>query len=435
MRRSYVISILWCLFLCSLIGMAFLVNKYINDKRGRLRTEIRNNIEKLFDGQSGGDGVVGNDDGFFDEVYSGSPVRHYKNIPIPKKPSTSPLFKQLKQVDEQMDEEWQQNYGDLYALYALNWGDEYPDEKDDGWNIVRVHCGGTDDDFIRTNIIFPYKVGLKKTEWGNYYTVEQAVNEAFDFYTTNPKSSFVERYKKGSNRRLWSDIRNCENEYFWIAENKHPNSWTAGTPIYKPKGKSYEDAQRLCPYENGSMYNGFYRVFIAATQETHYMIEEKEWVVNNDKKNLFIAWGVGLSILFLSFIIPLSIQEFKSNKRKNESPRQRLIRLCNPQNFIKNYNKEKLDKANDIYQKLMCVKDDENEAIRDLQNIAIAELGISLINEEEIEDLKRKVNPQNFLSPYNAEKVTLANELYSTLSKKDLTYDEFIDVKEKSQAL
>ena len=102
------------------------------------------------------------------------------------------------------------------------------------------------------------------------------------------------------------------------------------------------------PYENGWIQNGFYRVFIAATQEKHFMIKENEWAVSSDKKKFLLWYGIGVSVLFLSFIIPLSIRKNKSRRRREESLYQRLLRLCNPKEFMKEYDKEKVEKANNI---------------------------------------------------------------------------------------
>lgn len=49
--------------------------------------------------------------------------------------------------------------------------------------------------------------------------------------------------------------------------------------------------------------------------------------------------------------------------------------------------------------------------------------------------MKRKVNPKNFISPYNAEKLALANEHYVIITKKELTYSELEYVQEKSKIL
>lgn len=435
MKRKNLIIILWILWIVSMIGMFFGVYYYINNKRIRLRSEIRENVESIFEGQSSGGMFVSNDDGFFDVAYSGSPVRHYKKVAIPSKPSKGGLAAIDPSIDEKIVDDWKQSYSDLSSLYELNWGDKYPNQEDDGWSIIRIYCGGLDEDFIQTNTIFPYKVGLKKSEWGNSYTVEQAVNEAFEFYTTSPKSSYSERFSKGSNNRLWSKINDSSNEYFWIVENKNPNSWKAGIPIYHPKGKSYDEVQRTMPYENGWMHNGYYRVFIAATQERHYMIEEKDWAVNENRDHLLLWWGISLTVLFMSLLIPLTIKERKVNKKKSETLYQRLVRLCNPKNFMDNYNKEKVEKANIIYKRLLETTPDNNADLVEIQMQASSELGINFIDEAELEDLKEKVNPKRFLNPYNAEKVSLANELYAVLAKDNLTYGELMEVKEKSKLL
>ena len=368
-------------------------------------------------------------------MYSDSPVRHYKKVAIPSKPSKGGLAAINPSIYEERVDDWNQSYGDLASLYELNWGDKYPNQEDDGWSIIRIHCGGSDEDFIQTNTIFPYKVGLKKSEWGNFYTVEQAVNEAFEFYATSPKSGYSERFSRGSNNRLWSKIHDSNNEYFWIVENENSNRWTLGTPIYHPKGKSYDEVQQTMPYENGWMHNGYYRVFIAATQERHYMIEEKDWVVNENRNHLLLWWGISLTVLFMSLVIPLTIKESKVNKKKSETLYQRLVRLCNPKNFIDNYDKEKVEKANIIYKRLLETTPDNNDDLIEIQMQASSELGINFIDITELEDLKEKVNPKRFLNPYNAEKVSLANELYAVLAKNNLTYGELMEVKEKSKLL
>lgn len=396
---------------------------------------MRDNISDLFQGQSSGGMFVGNDDGYFYTEFSNYPVRHYKKINKPERPSSA-LASIDSKISDQLNDEWNQNYGDISSLYELNWGDEYPNNNDEGWNIVRVYCGGLDEEFIHTNTIFPYKVGLKKTEWGNYFTVEQAVSEAYEFYTTNPKSSFSDRHRKGNSNTIWNQIYECcnRNEFYTIVE-KTKNGWTAGKPIHIPKNKSYEEAQRVSPYENGWMHNGYYRVYIAATQEKVFGFEEKEWAISANQKNLLIWWNVGASLFFLIFIIPLWVKQYKSNRKKSESLFQRLLRLANPKNFMDNYDKEKVEKANLIYKTLLDTNPEDKEALSIVQQRAVEELGINLIDKELLEELKEKVNPQKFMSPYDPDKVALANELYAILGKEGLTYNEMAEVEEKSKTL
>ena len=434
--KKHIIAILYVAWALCLIGMFAIVSFYIDRKRDRLHAEIKDNITKLFEGQSSGDAFVSNNDGLFFDGYSGHPVRHYKRIPIPKRPIKNSIVANIDpKIDEKVRDDWYQSYGDLASLYELNWGDKYPNENDEGWNIVRIYCWSSDDDFIQTNTFFPYKVGLKNTEFGNFYSVGQAVNEAFDFYTKNPKSTISSRFRKEKVDQIWSKIYSCCNNYFTIVENEHVNGWKAGIPISFPKGKSYEEAQRVLPYENGWIQNGFYRVFIAATQEKHFMIKENEWAVSSDKKKFLLWYGIGVSVLFLSFIIPLSIRKNKSRRRREESLYQRLLRLCNPMEFMKEYDKEKVEKANNIYKRILETSPEDTKTLLEILDIVGSDLGISLIDKEELDNLKNKVNPQNFIAPYNSEKVALANELYSQLTQDNLTYRDFLDVNEKAKGL
>lgn len=122
---------------------------------------------------------------------------------------------------------------------------------------------------------------------------------------------------------------------------------------------------------------------------------------------------------------------------KEENLYDKLKRLCNPANFISkgNYDKEKVDKANDIFKRLTEITYEDKDVLDEILHLAVLELGINLINKDVVEELKEKVNPKNFINPYNAEKLALSNELYAIITKVGLTYNELEEVKEKSKLL
>ena len=119
--KRHIIAILFVAWAFCLIGLFAIVTFYIDRKRDRLRAEIKDNITKLFEGQSSGDAFVSNDDGLFFEDYSGQPVRHYKRISIPKRPGKSSFAAKIdSKIDEKIQDDWYQSYGDLASLYELN---------------------------------------------------------------------------------------------------------------------------------------------------------------------------------------------------------------------------------------------------------------------------------------------------------------------------
>lgn len=453
MKRKNILIILWILWIASMIGMAFGVCSYIDKKRTKLSLEIRDELLSIFEGQSDGDAIITIGDGFFDANYSGSPVRHYKKVPIFNGGKYSSKFlssrrgaiididdmdldeKEKERLNNEAHESWEHSYGDLASLYELNWNDQYPNNEDNGWCLAKICYVGDDDNFIRTCLVFPYKVGLKKTNYGNYYTVQQAVDEAFEFYTTDPKSPFSDRFIKGSYHKIWNKIYESSNrnEYFNIVETSCDAY--QGSPICYPDSMSDDEIERTMPIEYGWMHNGYFRVFIAATKGEQYSLKEDKMAVAENRNRLLMWWGIGITVLFMSIIIPLTIREKKANKIKSETLYQRLCRMCNPSNFMKDYNREKVDKANEIYQRLMAISPDDKEALMSLQAEAVADLGIVIIDAEKLEDLTKKVNPQRFMKPYNAEKVKIANNLYSRLTKDGLTYEEFAQIEEESQKL
>lgn len=447
MKRKITIIILIDSWMSALIGIYFYVDEYIDNKKKELRYDLRSKIEALFEGQSDGQIISSNDVGIFFTSFSHMPVKHWKRVKMPSLDlaNLKEFPKELKMSEEEIEkmnqtekEEWESNYGDLSGLYSLNWGDEYPNNTDEGWNIVRMCCRGADNNFIQTNVIFPYKVGFKKTEWGNYYTVEEAVNMAYEFYTTNPKSSFSKKFRNESSDVLWRKIHEvCDNNKFFTIEEVERTGWTVTKPICSIKGKSYEETQKIVPYECGWMHDGYVRVFIAATQERTYGIVEKDGMVSNNRDRLLTRWDLGVSIFFLLLIIPLSIKQIKANKIQSETLRARLLRLCNPSNFTKrgNYDKDKVDIANVIYKSLLEIDDNDTDMLNKLQQKAIRCLGIDIIDKEKLAQLKALANPKKFMSPYNPEKVALANELFAILNKEGLTYDEVTEVEERLKLL
>ena len=155
----------------------------------------------------------------------------------------------------------------------------------------------------------------------------------------------------------------------------------------------------------------------------------------SDRNKLWTNWSIGLSIAFFIILIPLLIVDSRRQTLIKEDIYDKLLRECNPSNFMKDYDKEKIDKSNVIYQELLNTDRTDSEKILRLSNQANEALNISLINDEAVQDLMERTNPQRFTNPYNAEKVSLANDLYSRLQAKNLTYSDFLNIKNEARKL
>ena len=387
----------------------------------------------LFRGQTADDGDIfmSFNDGFFDSPINGYPVRNFKRAQIPAKPDREGMERLGLGKDsyQQSLDQWKSDYGDVSSLWDLNWDSK---NFDYGWFIAGIQCCGEDEAIIQTFSFFPYRVALKKTEWGNYYTVPQAVDDAFEFYTTNEKSGISSRYKKGSLRRIWDKIYGFSNEYYGVrqsSDSDYDYSYSAGIPI--PGGAMPEKGG---PIKYSWMHNGYYRVYIAVTQSKYYGIYKHRWNPEIRERNrLLLWWLMGVSIFFLIPILVLTHRVCRKNKLASEPLKEKLKRLCSPSAFMSPYNKELIDKANLLYPRIL--QSEKEEDLIPLADEAQQELGVSLINKEEIREILKRVSPNNFMNPYDAKKISLANELYGTLKKEDLRYSEFISVKDRIHEL
>lgn len=432
MKRSTIITTTIIVYFITMIGMFFGVNEYIKSKDQRLRADIHNKINKLFSDR----------DKYVDIAYSGYKVG-YEKVQIPSKPQSSnwqdeESKKLIGDLDKKAQNEWNETYGNLRSMYRTyykrsDWAGPY--DYEDGWNLVVLEH---DWEGVYKTWLFPYAVGYikQKESWLNSYapSVPKAVEEAFEFYTTDEKSQYYGTFEKGCFNKVWSEIYDACNEYYYLAEDEHPRITRMGSPLFE----KYPTDNKPHSYQNGYMYNGYYKVFVASTQPQTYTIKKRDWNPDEqDRKDLWLYWSIGLTILMLIIVIPLGIIENKHNKEKEEGLYDKLKRLCNPSNFINssNYDKIKVDKANEIYKRILETTPDNKEALDEIQALAVSELGISLINKDKLNELKEKVNPKNYMTPYNPDKVALANELFAILNKEGLTYNEMADVEEKAKQL
>ena len=444
MKTKLIIIIAICVYAAAMVYSYHNVDKYVDNKVAISENEIEQSIRDIF--KSGHKRI-------YDISFAPNGDVEYEKVSIPKRPVFKPLWSdtssiyefEKKQYDEKLAD-WKNDYDNIYKLYALtrkNWqlvsivlGGHYEYYRDEGLPVVCV------------SYIYPYAVGYFKDEYASYYdelasyydykpyepSVESALDNAFDFWTTNEKSNYINSsswyesdFKRGNYDKTIDEIFSCSNDYYYIKKDEKP--------AYHIGGDKPFDNWTTTSVKNTYMYNGYYRVYDCVTQPITYSIYKYDDKIIKDKESLRIKWAVWLTIILLAIIIPLIVIEKKKQKLQSETIYDKLKRLCNPSNFMKNYDKEKVDAANEIYQRLLQTSPDDKEQMEEIQHQAVKRLKISLIEPSLLNELRKKVNPQNFMKNYDAEKVSLANDLYARLSKDNLTYNEFIEIQELSKQL
>jgi len=426
MIRKLVILGVFVLFLIAVFTMPSFVEDYVYEKRDEAEVEINKKFDAIFK----------NHNSFHFLDYNNAPVRS-EIISIP---SISDVLSQYNikttgNFSNYIRKEYNEYFYDLKSLYYLphilsSSGDLVASTK---WNITTIERG---DNFVCTYSMFPYAIGYKKTADKYAPNISEAIKNTLDYYLNNEDSRYYKSIDEGSRENMISKIQALSNEYYYFKKKVDSVKIDA---IDKKFGgvlpKSSLGSDLSCK-SDGYIHTSDYKVFVCTTPLIIYSITEiNPDQCENEISQLETKWYFILILLLILVEAPLLYLEIKHKKKINETIYNKLKRLCNPSKFVKEYDKEKVDKANAIYQKLMTTSPDDKDTLYDLQSQAEEVLGVSFVDSEMIEKLKKKVNPKRFMKPYNPEKVTLANELYSRLSKENISYKDIIEIEERSKKL
>ena len=111
MKRTTIIGIAFATYVVAMIGMFFGVEKYIESKDNRLRREMHDKIDELFQGRKQ----------YVDVAYSGYKVG-YEKVPIPTLPKPSKDLINadttglLGSISKEIGNEYEDNYGKLTKI-------------------------------------------------------------------------------------------------------------------------------------------------------------------------------------------------------------------------------------------------------------------------------------------------------------------------------
>lgn len=333
----------------------------------------------------------------------------------------NPLFITHGDIIEEVKTEIRMNNSDNdgpeNGIHGANWKGLWQT----GWALgVRENWGSGK---IAEYLIIPYAVSFRKQSFGSledYISIDNILNNAFEFYTNNEKSNFKRNIV--ANTHNYTHFPYINNEYYHLERIEKAEFITFTV-------SDYADYTQY-------MYTDSYYVFIRGygkkmyelvLDEDHVNGIENQYITRN--RHLVVIHGlISFGVVFVLWIIFLFliIKERKENRR---TLLQRIIAKSNPKNYIKVYNKEKLKSANAIYSKAISTEITDETTILELAERVENELDEKLVSKTDINNLKKICNPRQFMNPYDAEKVAIANELYGRIKSSVLSYSDYIKIK------
>lgn len=478
-------------YLIAMIGIFFLINELIEQKRSRLYWDMRDHFSELFNGKS-----------YLDIAYSGK-MTVWEERPIPgiKSSWPKPELEDGKMVFKyEINPFRERMYGDLKSLVKLDkHSDFYTHDYDsdikkakealsilesekqclpqqdylkkkqslsktikslentkakqkeahqkelftirypesdtsriaknsfgcDGWSFISITYSW-DYNTIYISWLSPYAIGFKRNIPQN--TLGDAIGNVMNKAYASLMNS--DDFLKGSFYNIYGE-RFYQNEYYYIAIEEKDSIYSGS--LFPLDFVDYREGE---PYVHSTIIqNNDSKLFLSKSQPLTLTITMRENIDKKEKIICCIIYSLVLTSLLLIGIKCIRIREKKMKQLETESLYQILLRTCHPSNFIKNYDKEKLDLANELYSRLNITDSNDLNSLYNIEKIVLTKLGVKTIDAKLIKKLQKDVAPKQFISPYNPEKLELANDLYNRLLKDDLTYSEYIDIRKKANEL
>jgi len=283
-----------------------------------------------------------------------------------------------------------------------------------GWAICYLRNNHKEHSYCVT-LLYPAVIELKNKA-NDALMLDMALKHSYDYYTKNENSAFTNCDNPLNLKRFMEFCLPNNNECYY--------KWVRKEDIHFRVVPKLEWTFLTFPYFN--IHLGHSDTFTFELKLNDEYVERRttkyKTELINKQNNITLVLG-GLLVLCLIMLI---LKSYSENKRHKETILQRIIKTAHPKQFLDNYDKDKLEIANEIYDIAIKTNEDDKETIVSLSKEVEEKLGLYLIPLSEIKELREKCNPKHFMNPYDAQKVKTANELYSKLNTPKLTYTDYV---------
>jgi len=272
---------------------------------------------------------------------------------------------------------------------------------------------------VKVYDVYPIMVGYVKgnsPSYRKYYPVKEIVNMEFD-------RRYDDNYKYHISNLSFSDLRkDIDNRYYELSSRY-------GMSVDELYYIGYE----LLNYEEidfveYTLYGGTNLSFIERTGSTYAITYN--YFDDPKKVDRFVIMAICYTIICAAFIYCI-IRITQKRRMALESLKSKLLRRVNPKNFMNPFDETTVNIANDIYVRLQATSSDDDITLKQIRKEIADKLKINFTDKNLLKKLQKNCNPQNFMNPYNEEKVRTANLLYAKLQNSNLTIDELEEIQKE----
>lgn len=306
------------------------------------------------------------------------------------------------------------NFNGIDEIYAIN---KQP------WQIVMVNR--TEKDKICYVVFKPVAIAYLK---GDFYlrefrpSLDECSESALEYITKEDKD-FKSCFDPNCGPII-KDVLSLCNRYYYLQNQQSDDKYTGTSFNFESFQAEDSSEKNVYGHRISWIYNNHYRLYYDVYPLATFTVGFNKYNYDIDKNAIYNKWIKISSIIYVLLLLALFFWLAYLIKKKSKiktllqiksysSLYEELLEKCNPENFMNPYNQDMVQKSNVLYQRILTSHPDDNNLLLSIRNEAHAKLNIMFDTNKLYTFILEKANPKQYINPYNPDKLSIANEIYS----------------------
>lgn len=307
------------------------------------------------------------------------------------------------------------NFKGIDEIYAIN---KQP------WQIVMVNR--PEKDKIYYIVFKPVAIAYLK---GDFYlrefrpSLDECSGSALEYITKEDKD-FKSCFDPNCGPVI-KDVLSLYNRYYYLQNQQSDNKYTETYFNFESFQAKDNPERTVYGHRISWIYDNYYRLYYDIYPLATFTVGFNKYNYDIDKNAIYNKWIKISIVIYLLLLLPLLfwlaylIRKMRKGKtilqiKSYSSLYDELLEKCNPENFMNPYNQDMVQKSNVLYQRILASQPDDKELLLSIRKEAYTKLNIMFDTNKLYTFIFEKANPKQYMNPYNPDKLSIANEIYST---------------------